>query len=196
MTRALDDLPWPRHTERLTLRPAVAGDAAAVFAYRSLPEVAQWITAQVSDPLEHARHFGERLGGTLVVEAGGDVVGDLMLAVGDAWSQVEIQEAAARTEAELGWVFDPSHQGKGYATEAVRELVDIAFELGVRRVHAGAFADNTASVRLMTRVGLRQEALHLKDSLHRDGTWRDGVVFALLAEEDGHPPRAGPRPRT
>ena len=181
--RELGDLTWPRRTERLLLRPAAAEDAAAVYAYRSLPEVARWITAPVSDREAHARRFAEQTAGTLVVELDGEIIGDLMLAVEDAWSQAEVRDQAARTQAELGWVFAPAHQGQGYATEAVRALVGIAFELGVRRVTAGAFADNVASLRIMAKVGMRQEALHVRESLHRDGTWRDGVLYALLADE-------------
>ncbi|WP_238335834.1 GNAT family N-acetyltransferase [Serinicoccus kebangsaanensis] len=181
--RDLSDLPWPRRTQRLLLRPPLAEDAAAVFAYRSLPETAQWLSGRPTDQAAHARVFAQRSGGTLVVEAFGEIVGDLLLAVEDAWSQAEVEEQAARSQAMLGWVFAPKHQGKGYATEAVRELITIAFELGVRRVYADAFADNPASARVMTKVGMRQEARHVKESLHRDGTWRDSVSFALLAEE-------------
>jgi RimJ/RimL family protein N-acetyltransferase len=67
--------------------------------------------------------------------------------------------------------------------EAVREVVTVAFELGVRRVVAMCFADNLASRRVMERVGLRQEGYYVGESLHRDGTWRDAMSFAVLAEE-------------
>ena len=75
------------------------------------------------------------------------------------------------------------HRGQGYAVEAVRELLTLAFELGVRRVVALCFADNGASRRVMERVGLRQEGYYVSESLHRDGTWRDGMSFAVLAQE-------------
>ncbi|MFC5043956.1 hypothetical protein [Ornithinimicrobium kibberense] len=35
----------------------------------------------------------------------------------------------------------------------------------------------------MEKVGLRQEGHFVRESLHRDGTWRDGVTYALLADE-------------
>ena len=124
-----------------------------------------------------------RDGSAIVVEHDGVVVGDLMLRVQDAWSQAEAAEQGRGTQAELGWCVAPAHQGQGYAVEAVRELLALAFELGVRRVEAGCFAENLASRRVMEKVGLRQEGYYVREALHRDGTWRDGMSFALLAEE-------------
>lgn len=106
-----------------------------------------------------------------------------MLTVEDAWSQAEVADQARNAQAEIGWCLAPAHQGKGLATEAVRELVAIAFELGVRRVQANCFAENAASRAVMERVGLRQEGYSVRESLHRDGTWRDGMSYAVLAEE-------------
>ena len=87
-------------------------------------------------------------------------------------------------QAELGWCLDPAHHGHGYGTEAVGELLRICFaDLGLRRVTASCFADNTASWRLMERLHLRREQHTVRDSLHRDGQWLDGYGYALLAEE-------------
>jgi RimJ/RimL family protein N-acetyltransferase len=55
--------------------------------------------------------------------------------------------------------------------------------LRLRRVTADCFADNTASRRLMERVGMRREAYTVRDSLHRSGAWLDGTAYALLQEE-------------
>ena len=95
-----------------------------------------------------------------------------------------MRDQAKATQAEIGWAFDPRHQGQGFATEAVRELLRACFEdLGVRRVVALAFADNVPSLRVMERLGMRREALNVKESLHRELGWLDGVTYALLAEE-------------
>ena len=121
---------------------------------------------------------------TIVVELEGEVIGDLMLRLEDAWAQAEVADQARGVQAELGWVLHPDHAGHGYATEAVRELIRICFEdLGLRRVTAECFADNVASWRLMERVGMRREAHTVRDSLHRSGAWLDGMGYALLAEE-------------
>jgi RimJ/RimL family protein N-acetyltransferase len=177
---------WPVTTARLTLRPAVLADEAATWAYRSLPEVAAWITAAPADAAAYAVHFRDpvRLERTLVVEHEGVVVGDLMLMVEDAWSQAEVAEQARGVQAELGWAMHPAYGGRGLATEAVAELVRICFEdLGLRRVVANCFADNTSSWRLMERLGMRRELHTVNESLHRSGQWLDGFGYALLADE-------------
>ena len=125
-----------------------------------------------------------RLATTLVIELDGEVIGDLMVRVEDAWSQKEVVEDARGRHAELGWVLDPAHVGRGYATEAVRELLQICFDdLELRRVTAMCFADNEASWRLMERVGMRRELHAVADALHRSGEWLDSFGYALLAEE-------------
>ena len=81
-------------------------------------------------------------------------------------------------------VAGPEETGKGYATEAVEAALRICFEhMGLRRVTASCFAGNTASYRLMERVGMRREAHTVKDALHPSGAWMDGYSYALLAHE-------------
>ena len=175
---------WPKTTERLSLRPAEQRDAPPTFAIRSQPEVAQWLTNLPVDPAAWEEGFGERLASTLIVEKDGVVIGDLYLDVQDPWSQAEVREQAAGTVVEIGYVLDPAHVGKGYATEAVREELRICFEeIGVRRVIAQCFADNVPSWRLMERLGMRREQHTKQDSLHRNGEWLDGMMYALLRDE-------------
>jgi len=177
---------WPVRTERLSLRPAESRDADATWQYRRLPEVNHWLTAAPTTLESFRRHFvePERLDKTLLIELDGVVIGDLMLAIEDAWSQSEVADQAAGTQAELGWVLAPEHTGRGYAAEAVRALVDLCFrELGLRRVVAGCFADNVPSWRLMEKLGMRRETHTVRESLHRSGEWLDGYAYALLAEE-------------
>lgn len=184
MTHDLGVVAWPMRTDRLTIRPARADDAEALFAYRRRPEVHEWLSSAPADLAAFRRELAERLARTLVLERDGAVVGDVMVRVHDAWSQREVADAAAGTQAELGWVIDPEHSGQGLATEAVVALVDTCFgPLGLRRVVADCFADNTSSWRLMERVGMRRENHTVRDSLHRSKGWLDGYSYALLAEE-------------
>jgi RimJ/RimL family protein N-acetyltransferase len=183
---SLPEIDWPVRTERLALRPAVPEDLRAVYEIRSLPEVAQWMPDLPTsyDAWVLAQGQRDAIGRMLVVLLDEVVIGHLYLHVEDAWSQVEVKEQATRSQAEVGWAFDPAHQGRGYATEAVQEALRICFEdLGVRRVVALAFADNGPSLRVMEKVGMRREALMVKESLHRELGWLDGVSYGLLAEE-------------
>lgn len=185
---SLTELDWPVATERLLLRPATTDDIPATWHYRRLPEVARWITAEPRDIAEYAALFGapERLAATLVVELASEnrVIGDLKFSVEDGWAQHELREQARGVQAELGWAFDPAFHGQGYATEAVRGALGLAFErLGLRRVYAECFAANEPSWRLMERIGMRRETYSIADGLHRSGEWMDGMVYAILATE-------------
>lgn len=197
----LDAIAWPVTTERLSLRrPAVAAsadassdvtaaaaasaDTEAVWAYRRLPEVGEWLGWHPADHADFVAGWEERLGQAVLVERGGEVIGDLMIRPSDAWGQREVAQQERGTEAELGWSFAPWAHGHGYATEAVRALIGVCFgPLGLCRVVAGAFLENEPSWRLMECVGLRRESVSRKDSLHRTRGWSDGVQYALLAEE-------------
>jgi RimJ/RimL family protein N-acetyltransferase len=59
---------------------------------------------------------------------------------------------------ELGWVVHPERWGEGLATEIGRASIDVAARvLGVREVVAKTLVDNTASRRVMEKLGLRPE---------------------------------------
>jgi RimJ/RimL family protein N-acetyltransferase len=186
MRSRLGELEWPICTKRLSLRPAVESDIDATWRFRRVEGVSRWLTSHPQRFEEYRKKFEDpgRLAKTLVIELDGVVIGDLMLAVEDAWSQAEVAAQAHDVQAELGWCLDPAHSGHGYATEAVGALIRLCFQdLRLRRVTANCFADNEASWRLMERVGMRREAYTVRDSLHRSGRWLDGMGYALLAEE-------------
>jgi len=173
-------------TQRLSLRAAAVDDAKSTFEYRSLESVSYWLTERPADFAAYLVSFSDpaRLAVTGVIELDGETIGEFMFRVEDGWAQKEVADQARRCQAELGWVLNPAYTGHGYATEAVRELLRHCFEdLGLRRVVASCFADNTASWRLMERVGMRREAHSVRDSLHRSGEWLDGYTYALLADE-------------
>lgn len=182
----LEAVAWPVRTERLVLRPATTEDVEAIWCYRRLEAVSHWLP-RLAPTLEGFRRHQEepsRMAKTLVMELEGRVIGDLMLAVEDAWAQAEVADRARSTQVELGWVLHPDHAGRGLATEAVRELIRICFDdLGAHRVTASSYAGNETSWRLMERVGMRRESYGVRESLHRSGEWLDSVGYALLAEE-------------
>ncbi len=175
---------WPLHTERLTLRPAELGDSGALWRHRSLPEVGMWLGWHPVDREDWNETYAAKHADYLVVELEGEIIGDLMLRTSDGWGQREVKDQTIAVQAELGWTFAPEVGGRGFATEAVAALIGVCFEhLGMHRVEAGAFAANEPSWRLMERVGMRRESYSVKDSLHRDLGWVDGVLYAILAEE-------------
>jgi [ribosomal protein S5]-alanine N-acetyltransferase len=78
-------------------------------------------------------------------------------------------------QAEFGWYLRSDAWGRGYATEATTMLLTFGFhDLGLVRLFATADPENTASIRVLTKSGLRNEGL--TDPVE---TWR-GVRPRLL----------------
>lgn len=186
MPQDLGAVDWPVRTERLTIRPCAPGDLEATWRVRSSPGVGEWLTQAHDDRAEYDERFAnpDRMAMILVVERDGEIVGDQMVVLEDAWGQTEVAEQTRGVQAEIGWIIDPVHAGRGYATEAAEALVRICFDgFGVRRVYAHSFAENTRSWQLMERLGMRRETYAVRDSLHRTRGWSDSVRYALLADE-------------
>lgn len=184
MTEPLDAVTWPLRTERLVLRRTTVADEDALWSYRRLAEVSRWGSWHAEHRADFHAILLPRLRDQLVVEFECRVVGDLMVKVEDGWAQREVRDRALGAQAELGWALDPAAVGRGFATEAVREVLRSCFQdLGLRRVTANAFAANEASCRLAERVGMRREAYCVGESLHRELGWIDSVSYALLANE-------------
>lgn len=182
---------WPVRTERLQIRQMTASDIDAMWKWRQLPVVNRWL-GLAPDTIEAFRERyrdPDRLASMYLVELvaeNGEAtpIGDIMIRIGDGWGQLEVADRVKGVEAELGWVLDPGYTGRGYATEAIRAVIDVCFgPLGLRRVHAGCFADNEPSWRLMERLGMRREEFSRKTALHRSGEWLDGMNYGILAEE-------------
>ncbi len=86
-------------------------------------------------------------------------------------------------QGEIGYALHGDHRGFGYASEAARAFIDYAFtELGLHRIYAETTADNTASRKVMERLGMKREA-RFREMVREDGRWRDKVVYAVLEHE-------------
>jgi RimJ/RimL family protein N-acetyltransferase len=85
-------------------------------------------------------------------------------------------------QAEVGFTLSRDGQGRGYATEALRAVLGVAFRQGVHRVIGNCDARNAASARLMERAGMRREAHHVED-WWVSGEWTSSFVYAMLARE-------------
>jgi len=174
---------WPVETARLILRPFVAEDFEAVHAMRSDAEVARYL---YQEPLSEeetrdrlARSIaswsseGDWLSAAIVERASGATVGDV------AFHWVSERDRTA----EIGFILDPRHQGKGYATEAARGMLDWAFgTAGLHRVIGRTEARNTASSRVLEKLGMRLEA-HLVENEWVKGEWQSELVYAVLDRE-------------
>lgn len=176
----------PLRSERLLLRRFHDGDLTAFLGYRNDPEVARYQGWATPMDEEAARAFIAEQRAADLRGPGGlqiamalaetdELVGDLYLgpAHGDG------------RQATLGYSLARRWQGRGYATEGARRLLDFVFgELGLHRVVATVDTRNLASVALLERLGLRREGHFLQayhDAAH--GEWADEYLYAVLREE-------------
>jgi RimJ/RimL family protein N-acetyltransferase len=100
--------------------------------------------------------------------------------------------------AELGiWMASHAIRGLGYGTEAVRLLLNYAFEVTrLDKVHLGVYDFNEGGIRSYERVGFRYEGC-LRNMLYYDGRYWDEWPMRILRaewERDQQPPADGLRP--
>jgi len=82
-----------------------------------------------------------------------------------------------------GYFILPKHQGQGYVTEALHEVLRFAFEENnVFKLETGCMAENKASERIMQKCGLIKEAERKQQEWH-DGQMKDRVEYRLLKQE-------------
>jgi RimJ/RimL family protein N-acetyltransferase len=175
---------FPLRTARLTLRPCVLGDLDALYDIQSRPDVTRYLMygartrEQVRAVLEQRiRADGldrdDALNLAVVLSQASVVIGDVVL----------FRRSREHRQGEIGYVFHPDYGGHGYATEAARVLLRLGFEdYGLHRIVGRLDARNTASARVLERLGMRREA-HLVQNEWVKGEWSDEVVYAMLEHE-------------
>ena len=178
---------YPIETERLLLRPvSPATDLPAMLAYRSLPEVCRYIppepateeslAAMLADPERTRRVLtgeGQHLLLAAVRRDTGELIGDVLL----FW------HSEKHRSGEIGYVLHPDQHGQGFATEASRALLELAFDgLDLHRVTARIDERNPASGAVLRKIGMRQEAVLVENEWFK-GEWTTEVDFAILQRE-------------
>ncbi|MGP4025753.1 GNAT family N-acetyltransferase [Actinomadura sp. 3N407] len=182
---------YPIETERLTLRPFCEDDLEGLYAYQSLPEVARFLYWEPRN-MEESRTFLKQKMTASTVEKEGDwlVLAVVWRETGDLMGEVNLQwRSREHRQGEIGYIFNPAYHGRGFATEAAEVVLRLGFEgLDLHRVVGRLDGRNTASARVLERLGMRREA-HLVQNEIVKGEWSDEVVYAMLRHEwDG---RAG-----
>ncbi|WP_214408266.1 GNAT family N-acetyltransferase [Pseudonocardia lacus] len=172
-------------TGRLVVRRFAAADLAAFAAYRSDPAVARYQGWEAPYPRERAERMLAELDHEhpdtpgrwfqfAVALAGTDEL------LGDCGVFVPLDRPC---QAELGFTFAAEHQGRGYATEAVRRVLDYLFlDRGKHRVVASCDDRNVRSAALLRRVGMRREGLQLQSTWSK-GEWTNDELYAVLHHE-------------
>ena len=157
-------------------------DAETISAYRSIPEVRRYQGWERTDPQgvreqieEMARRAPGEPGGwvqfSVEERESGRLVGDVGLSLAGGEPGV----------IKVGYTISPEVQGRGYATEAVRALVDYAFDaLAADVVRAYASEENEPSIRVAEKVGMR--LVERLEHRYDEEVWY-GVRYELRRED-------------
>ncbi|WP_446039247.1 GNAT family N-acetyltransferase [Streptomyces sp. SID1121] len=174
-------------TPRLRLRRFQADDAPAFSAYQSDPDVARYQSWTPPVPVAEAALLVKQFAAADPARPGWFQYAIELKADGCLIGDVGVNLHENLMQADLGFTFAADRQGRGYATEAVRAVLDDLFARGLRRVSAECDVRNIRSARLLERVGFQREGLRPAFTWLK-GEWTDDLFFGLLA--DRRPPSA------
>ncbi len=160
---------------QVRLRRATSQDIDALLPIRRSPEVyARWrggadLHAAIAEDL------AEPGATAYVIEVGGRVVG---------WIQWSAEEEPDYRFAAIDLYLDPAVHNRGIGTDAVRTVVAHLIAVhGHRRFEIDPAVDNAAAIRCYTKVGFRPVGVRRRSERGPDGTWHDGLLMDLLADE-------------
>jgi len=166
-------------TPRMQLRELRHEDLAAFFEFNRDPAVTRYLPYGPWQSMQDAVQWFHRMcdlstkgllaNRVLERTADGSVLGSCLLMNYESGAKVEV-----------GYLLSPAFQGRGYMVEAMAAVIGDAFAtLPLRRVEAYIDARNTASQRLVEKLGFVREAL-LRDAWCDQGVVSDATVYGLL----------------
>ena len=170
-------------TERLILRKMLVSDKEDIYAYSCREDVTEFLTWAPHTSMEYTqdylRYIGQRYSvgdyfdWAVVEKASGRVIGSC------GFTRFDYPNDAG----EIGYVFHPDFGGKGYATEAVGEVVRFGFvALKLHRIEARYLKGNDRSCKLMERLGMRFEG-ERREAMLVKGAYRTVGTYSMLASE-------------
>lgn len=166
-------------TERLVLRPMQMSDAERFLPALSDPANMRYWSGPPLETLDAVRDY---ISGNVFGAAYPAWVAAEQATPDQALGWVVLMDRKDGI-AEMGWMFRPDSQGKGYAFEAATPILQHGFrDRGFRRIYADVDPDNTPSVRLIEKLGLQLEG-------RARGAWkthigvRDSLIYARLHDD-------------
>lgn len=160
--------------ERVTLRPLSGADVPRLAEIAAEPEVARWWREVTEEDLR------EKMGPdadvlAFAIEHEGEVVG---LVETSEENEPDYRHAGIDLFLGTAW------QGRGLGPDAIRTLArHLVHERGHHRLTIDPAADNERAIRSYEKVGFRRVGIMRKYERGADGTWHDGLLLDLLAEE-------------
>lgn len=175
------NLPERAATERLLLQRLRYEDAEEIFyTYASKPEVTRYLAwpthKSIADTNEYLRYAraGWAEGTDYTYSVRLKTSGKLIGTIGVLHDHGKIQ---------FGYFLSPTYWGKGYATEACTWLMHMLREIpSVYRIWTFVDAENTASIRVLLKCGLKEEARLIKwmRFVNQHNEPKDCILFRLI----------------
>ena len=170
-------------TKRTILRPIEPNDNEQIFSYRSDAETNKfqsWVPKCLEDVNEfitkNPTEFNKPESWfqlAIVEKETNEIIGDIGVHF----------IGSENLQSEIGCTLSKACHGKGFATETISAIIDYLFrKLDKHRIVTSIDPENTSSLNLVKRLGLRKEA-HFKESLFIGGKWVDDIVYAVLKSE-------------
>ena len=163
------------HGGHVTLRPVVAADINGLAAILAIPEVARWWPAYDRARVEAEYLVDEEDVTVWAIDLGERLVG---LIQASEENEPEFRHAG------IDLFLDPAIHGQGLGPEAIRivarHLID---DRGHHRLTIDPAADNERAIRAYEKVGFRPVGRLRRYQRFPDGSWQDGLLMEMLAEE-------------
>lgn len=156
---------------RVLLRPVAEDDLDALLAILAEPEVARWWPP--GDP-DETREELLRPGVGFAIVVDGEVAG---------WLAAEEDDDPGYRHVALDIVLATRYHGQGLGPEALRLVVRHHVDRGHHRFTIDPAADNARAIRAYAAVGFKPVGVLRAYERGADGTWHDGVLMDLLADE-------------
>ena len=160
------------------IEPLTAEYFAMAAQWLSNPEVNQWLSGEWRDQVVEPRMIGiaarNKRGRLFLIRSDGQPCG--LVALTD-WDSAD---GIAMVWGVLG---DPAFGGRGVFTEALGQLVRMAFqEFHIEAVHAWIMEDNVRSRRVVQKLGFHEQG-RLRSAACRNGRRVDRVYFDLTRQD-------------
>jgi aminoglycoside 6'-N-acetyltransferase len=151
-------------TDRLTLRPLEQSDLAPLL---EIVDDSEWWGQTDADDLRNGGH-------AFAIDVDGALAG---------WLGFEEENDPDYRYASLDITLAPAYRGRGLGPQALRTAIDWLVGRGHHRFTIDPAAHNERAIAAYKKVGFKPVGSLRKYERGPDGSWHDGLLMDLLAEE-------------
>jgi RimJ/RimL family protein N-acetyltransferase len=169
-------------SDRLVLSKITQKDLADIHFMNTHPEVAEYNTIGIPESINDTERvltaalnskqgqLPTKLGWSIRLKDNNQFLGELGMSL----------STSKYNKSEIHYSLLPSEWGKGYASEAVSTIIKWGFEqVKLHRIEAGVATENSRSIKLLEKVGMKREGL-CRQILPIRGEWKDNYMYAIL----------------